>query len=193
MGKLRDKLTGKRKSKSRPTLNFWPLIATAFLLPLYGYYTSIQKGGWLDSSFSILKETATLLLLTQYIFGNYQATSDAKRPVGERNVRRAVHAANVAGTVYVGLGLVWGSLLLFWTERHEREHVFDLMNNRLYLAGLMGVTFVGLLLSLKPGAGEVGFLKSAVRRPWVLFFPGMGAAGVSEKGMRSVEATPVQS
>lgn len=106
---------------------------------------------------------------------------------------RAVHAANVAGTVFVGLGLVWGSLLLFWTERHEREHVFDLMNNRLYLIGMMGAAFVGRLLSLQPGAGEVEFLKSAVRRPWMLFFPGMGGeAVISEKG-RSVEATPVQS
>ena len=62
-------------------------------------------------------------------------------------------------------------MYLLMIHAADEDNCFDLMDNRFYLVAIIGIAFVGRLLALKPAAGEVDFLRSAVARPWQLLFP----------------------
>lgn len=143
------------------------------LLPVHGYYNFVRPDGWLGGIIGLLKETLMIIVVGQFFFNNYDASRDHKRSIAERNVRRATHAANVTGVLYISMGLIWGCYLLtaYTNNIPNDENVFALMNNRLYLAGLMTMVFVIRLCSLKPGISELNFSKCILRYPWRFIWP----------------------
>ncbi|EHK23118.1 uncharacterized protein TRIVIDRAFT_216133 [Trichoderma virens Gv29-8] len=146
------------------------------LLTLFhGYYNHVRLHGWLNGSIGLLKETATVVIIVQFCFGNYYASRDSKRHIAERNVRRATHVANITGVVFTAFGLIWGFYVLTThdSDTIDNENAFNIMNNKLYLVVLMGVSFFIQLCSLKPGTGELEFLKYSLRYPWHFIWPSM--------------------
>lgn len=143
------------------------------LLPLHGYYSFVRLDGWIDGIIGLLNETLTIIVNGQFCFHNYYASRDHRRSVAERNVRRAMHAENVIGILYMSLGLIWGCYLLTTYTNHiiDNESAFTLMNNRLYLAILMTMVFVIRLCFLKPDVSELQFLKGILRYPWRFIWP----------------------
>lgn len=143
------------------------------LLPLHGYYNFIRLYGWLDGTIGLLKETLTIVVVGQFCFNNYYASRDQRSSIAERNVRRAIHTANIIGTIYVAFGLIWGCYLLTTNAKNttNNENAFILMSNRLYLVVLMTMGFVIRLFSLKPGISELNFLKLNLRYPWRFIWP----------------------
>lgn len=97
-------------------------------------------------------------------------------------MRQAIHLANIVGGAYILVTMGWG-LYLIAIHAADEKNCFYLMDNRLYLVAIVGTAFVGRLLSLKPGAGEVDFLKSAVTRPWQLLFPSLTNGFGDEKSV----------
>lgn len=143
------------------------------LLPLHAYYNFVRLDGWLNGIIGLLKETITIIVVGQFCFNNYYASHDNKRSIAERNVRRATHAANTTGIIYISVGLIWGCYLLatYNDNISNNENAFALMNNRLYIAGLMATAFLIQLCSLKPGISELNFCKSILRYPWRFLWP----------------------
>jgi hypothetical protein len=143
------------------------------LLPLHGYYNFVRLDGWLDGIIGFLKETITIIVIGQFYFNNYHASRDHERSIAERNVRRAMHAANVIGILYMSLDLIWGCYLLTTYTNHitSNEDAFTLMNNRLYLAIFMAMAFVIRLCFLGPGVCELQFFKCILRYPWRFIWP----------------------
>lgn len=158
-------------SSASPRAPISPLgYALLALTLIHGYYNFIRKDGWVTGPIRFVKEMGTILVLGQYFYRNVCASTDEQPPVGERHVRQAIHLANIAGGAYILVGMGWGMYLLM-IHAADEDNCFDLMDNRLYLVAIIGTAFVGRLLSLKPGAGEVEFLRSAVARRWQLLFP----------------------
>lgn len=141
------------------------------LIPLHGYYNFIRHNGWLNGTIGLLKETATLVLLVHFYLGNSHASRDNKRHIAERNVRRAIHAANMTGIAFIAFGLVWGCYVLTTHDISDSENSFVIMNNRVYLVALMTVVFFIQLCSLKPGMKELEFFKYILRYPWRFMWP----------------------
>ncbi|EFY85125.1 hypothetical protein J3459_015888 [Metarhizium acridum] len=143
------------------------------LLLLHGYYNFVRTEEWLNGALGLVKEAVTITVVVQFCFGNYHASRDSRRHAAERNVRRAAHAANVTGTVFIAVGLIWGCYVLTTHEDdvNDNENAFNLMNNRLYLVALMTMAFFIRLCLSKPGVDELEFFKYVLRYPWRFIWP----------------------
>lgn len=100
----------------------YALVALALI---HGYYNFIRKDGWVTGPIRFVKETGTILGLSKYFYRNACASNDEKRSIGERHMQ-AVHLANIAGAVFTGVGMAWGTYLLVM-HAAEEENCFDLM------------------------------------------------------------------
>ncbi|UKZ72349.1 uncharacterized protein TrAtP1_013293 [Trichoderma atroviride] len=96
-------------------------IIPILLLILHGYYNFVRLDGWLDGTIGLLKETLTIFVVSQFCFNNFYASRDHKRSIAERNVHRAMHAANVIGILYRALGLIWGCYQLTYTDNIPQQ------------------------------------------------------------------------
>lgn len=148
-------------------------LSLILLLPLHGYYNFIRHDGWLNGTVGLVKEAVTLTVVCQFFFGNHYASRDNNRHMAERNVRRAAHAANITGAVFLALGLLWGCYVLTTHEDdvNDNENAFNIMGNRVYLVALMAMAFLIRLCSLQPGADELEFFKYSLRYPWRFIWP----------------------
>lgn len=148
-------------------------IIPILLSTLHGYYNFVRLDDWLDGIIGLLKETLTIIVVSQFCFNHFYASCDHKRSIAERNVHRAMHSANVIGILYRTLGLIWGCYLLttYTNDVPDNETAFTLMNNRLYFAGLMTMAFIIRLCFLKPGISELNYAKCILRYPWRFIRP----------------------
>lgn len=148
---------------------FFPIL----LLLLHGYYNFVRLDGWLCGTIGLLKETVTVIIVGLFCFSNYSASRDNKRHIAECNVRRASHAANITGILFIAFGLIWGCYILTTHDNDisDNENAFNIMNNRLYLTALMTIAFFIQLYSSNPGTGELEFFKYILRYPWRFIWP----------------------
>lgn len=157
----------------QPNIIYYQYFFLALLLPLYGYYNFIRLHGWLNGTIGLFKETATIIIVGQFYFGNSYTRCDNKRHIAERNIRQATHVANNTGIVFITLRFILDCYILTTNDKNtsNNENAFNIINNTLYLVVLMTIAFFIKLCFLKPGISELKFFVYILRYPWRFIWP----------------------